>query len=287
MRFPSTGSGVRPAFQWLLLAACWVLPCSAVSISVYIAGPNVVSSPASGGTAVNENFSSNPTWAAGPYTADRTRPIGTFALSPSSALRIQNSDQYGGAGNNGRYAAFGAQTGTSGAISLNLASPTTFFGMWWSAIDQYNGVSLYDNSTLLMRISGADVISLLSVPVLTAQNGTVYSTSNYLGKPGTNPRQNTAEYYAYVMFQASGLTFNRVVFDNSGTTGTGFEMDNFQVRSGNFTIPGTTVLLTQYQISSAPEPSVWIPAALGLLGCAWWRRRRRRRGSEDQHGKAL
>lgn len=252
------------------------MPCGAISISVYVAAPNVVSSPATGGTAVNENFSSNPNWPAGTYTADRVRSIGTFDLSPQSALQIVNSNQYGGAGNSGRYGAFGAQSGTSGAITLNLSSPTTFFGMWWSAIDPYNGVSLYDNNTFLMRISGADLISLFSASsTLTAQNNTVYQTSSYLGKPGTTPRQNTGEYYAYTMFYASGLTFNRLVFDNSGTTSTGFEFDNFQVRSGVFTIPGSTVLLTQYQISAVPEPSVWIPAGLGLMAAAWRRKRRK------------
>jgi hypothetical protein len=78
------------------------------------------------------------------------------------------------------------------------------------------------------------------------------------------------------MFYASGLTFNRLVFDNSGRTSTGFEFDNFQTRSGLFTIPGSTVLLTQYQITAVPEPSVWIPAGLGLVAAAWWRRRRSR-----------
>lgn len=257
-----------------LLLGAW--PCRAISISVYIAAPNAVSSPATGGTAVNENFSSNPNWGAGAYTTDRTRTIGTFDLSPQSALQIVNSDQYGGAGNNGRYGAIGAQSGTSAAITLNLTNPTTFFGMWWSAIDPNNGVSLYDNNTLLMRISGADLTALFNASsTLTAQNGTLYQRTAYLGKPGTNPRQNTGEYYAYTMFYASGLTFNRVVLDNSGTTSTGFEFDNFQTRSGNFQIPGTTVLLTQYQITAAPEPSVWIPAGLGLAAAAWWKRRRR------------
>lgn len=269
----------RPVIVCLLAAAA-LLPCSGISISVYIAAPNVVSSPVTGGTAVNENFSSGPNWANGLYTANRTRNIGTFQLSPQNALRIQNSNQYGGAGNGGRYAAFGAQTGTAGAISLNLANPTTFFGMWWSAIDALNGVSLYDGGTLLMRIGGSDVISLLGVATLTAQNGTIYQTSSYLGKPGTNPRQNAGEYYAYVMFQASGLTFNRVVFDNSGATGTGFEMDNLQTRSGSFVIPGTTVLLTQQQITAVPEPGVWLPACAGLAACLWWRRRKRAAGRQ-------
>lgn len=248
-----------------------------MSISVYLAAPNVVSSPATGGTALNEDFSPSPPWPAGRYTTDRTRNIGTFDLSPQSALQIVNSDQYGGAGNTGRYGAIGAQSGTAGAITLNLATPTTFFGMWWSAIDPYNGVSLYSGDWFLMRITGADVMALLNASnTLTAQNGTQYQRTAYLGKPATNPRQNTGEYYAYTMFHASGLTFNRVVLDNSGTTRTGFEFDNFQTRSGNFQIPGTTVLLSQYQITAVPEPGVWIPAGLGLVAAAWWRKRGKR-----------
>lgn len=268
--------GLLRAARWAVAVLAPALPGSAVSISVYIAAPNVVSSPATGGTAVDENFSSG--WPAGLYTVDRTRNIGTFDLAAQSALRIQNSDQYGGAGNSGRYAAFGAQSGTAGAITLNLTNPTTFFGMWWSAIDAYNGVSLYSGDRLLMRISGSDIIGLLGVATLTAQNGSTYSASSYLGKPGTSPRRNAGEYYAYAMFHASGLAFDRVVFDNSGTTATGFEMDNLQVRTGNFVIPGTTVLLTQYQVTAVPEPGVWPVVCAGLAACVWRRRRRRAAG---------
>jgi len=266
-----------PSAAWLLVVlAASALPSTAISISVYVAAPGVVSSPATGGTAQNETFSSG--WGAGLYTAPMTRNIGVFQLSASSALAIQGSDQYGGAGNGGRYAAFGAQSGTAGAITLNLTNPTTFFGLWWSAIDANNGVSLYNNDTFLMRISGADLIRLFSAsPTVTAQSGATYQTSAYLGKPGTNPRPNSGEYYAYAMFRASGLTFNRVVFDNSGTTATGFEMDNLQTRAGNFTIPNSTVLLTSYNIQAVPEPDVWIPAGAALLLAAW--RRRRRRGA--------
>ncbi len=259
-----------------LLCACLVLggvPARGISISVYVAAPNVVSSPATGGTAYSETFNSGSAWPTGLRTAPVTRPIGTFALSPSSALRIQASDQYGGA-NGSRYAAFGAQSGTSGAITLNLSNPVEYFGLWWSAIDANNGISLYSGNDFLMRFTGAELISLFAAsPTLTAQNGTVYPTSDYRGKPGTSPRQNTGEYYAYTMFRVSGLTFTRVVFDNSGTTATGFEMDNLQIRTGNFSIPNSTVLLRTYDVQPVPEPSVWIPAGAGLLWLAWRRRR--------------
>ncbi len=243
-----------------------------------MAAPDVVASPATGGTAFTDTYNN---WQRRLYTAPVTGALGTFQLSTASALRVQNDDQYGGAGNS-RYAAFGAQSGTSGAISLNLSNPATFFGLWWSAIDANNGISFYNGNSFLLRFSGADIIALFGAsPTLTAQNNTVYSTSAYLGKPGTNPRQNTSEYYAYTMFRISGLAFTRVVFDNSGSTASGFEMDNLQVRTGNFTIPGTTVLLRSYQIQAVPEPSVWIPGAAGLL---WLARVRRRKSPPEGAG---
>lgn len=265
-------------WKWLLLVGIGLTtPAGAYTINVYAAAPAVVSSPASGGTAWTENFNGGNAWSLGVHTQPVTRPIGTFQLSTSSALRIQNADQYGGA-TNSRYAAFGAQSNTAGAITLNLSNPTTYFGLWWSAIDANNGISLYNNNDLLVRFSGADLISIFSAtPTLTAQNGTIYTTSAYLGKPGTNPRQNPGEYYVYTMFRVSGLTFNRVVFDNSGVTATGFEMDNLQIRTGNFTIPTSTVMLRTYNIQPVPEPSFWIPAGAGLIIAAWWRRRARSR----------
>lgn len=269
--------GSRPRFRFpvfWLAGAFLLLPgqsARAISISVYVAAPNVVTSPATGGTAFTDTFDS---WQRRLYTAPATGALGTYELSSASALRVQNSDQYGGAGNT-RYAAFGAQSGTAGAITLNLSNPATFFGLWWSAVDANNGISLYNGDTFLTRFTGAELISLFAAsPTLTAQNGTSYQTSAYLGKPGTNPRQNATEYYAYTMFRVSGLTFTRVVFDNSGTTATGFEMDNLQIRTGDFTIPGSTVLLRSYEVQAVPEPSFWIPAAAGLF---WLLRRRPRR----------
>lgn len=274
--------GCRPRFRlpafWLAGGFLLLVPgqsARGISISVYVAAPNTVSSPATGGTALTDTYDS---WQRRLYTAPVTGAVGTYQLSSTSALRVQDSDQYGGAGNT-RYAAFGAQTGTSGAITLNLSNPATFFGLWWSAIDANNGISFYSGNHFLMRFTGADLISLFSAsPTLTAQNGALYQSSAYSGKPGTNPPQNTAEYYAYTMFRVSGLAFTRVVFDNSGSAASGFEMDNLQIRTGNFTIPGTTVLLRSYEVQAVPEPSFWIPAAAALL---WLARLRRRKTPPD------
>lgn len=243
------------------------------SISVYIAAPQVVTSPATGGTAVNETFNNI---SRGVKTTNLPRAVGVFNLSATNALSIEASGQYGGA-NRSRYAAFGAQSGTSGAITLNLANPAAFVGLWWSAMDGQNAISLYNGNTLLTRFSATDLTSVLSAAsTISSVGGTVYNTADYRGKPATGPpRQNSGEYYAYTMFYASGLTFNRIVFDNSGTAASGFEFDNLQTRSGTITIPGANVLITNLQV--VPEPDFWFATAGALCGAALWRRRRKAR----------
>jgi hypothetical protein len=258
-----------------------VLPCSAISISVYIAQPGLMASPITGGSATTENFSTG--WPAGQYSQQVVRTIGTFVPS-GSGFNIASNNAYGGTGTGDRFGTLGSPNGTTGAITLNLTNPNNgYFGMWWSAIDQYNGVSLFNNNELLLRITGADLQSFFGptnqMRQLTALSGATYTNTQYRGKPGTgnnpnnvNQRSNNGEYYAYIMFQASGLTFNRVIIDNSGTTSTGFEFDNFETRTGNFMIPTSSVLFRTY---SVPEPSVWIPTGMGLIAAAWWRRRRK------------
>lgn len=255
-----------------LILATLLMPCHAISISVYLAPPNAVASPATGGTAYNENFNN---WSLGNRTSPVNRPIGTFQLSSSSALNIRGADVYGGA-NGTRYAAFGAQSGTSGAISLNLSNPAEYFGLWWSAVDANNGVSFYNGNDFLFHFSGADVIALLAAsPTLVAQDGTTTYTASQYRSRSANP----GEYYAYTMFRISGLTFTKVVFDNSGSIATGFELDNLQIRTGNLSIPATSVLLRTYNVTPVPEPAVWIPAGAALVWLA--HRRRTDRGLAD------
>jgi hypothetical protein len=168
---------------------------------------------------------------------------------------------------------FGAQNGYAVPVTLNLTTPTTYFGMWMSALDPSNGISVYSGATLVKRYSASNLAAFLgSNSQLTALNGTTqYNTADYLGKPGTGPpKLNNGEYYAYVMFQGNGLTFDRLVFDNSGSTASGFEMDNWHVRSGTFEIPRESVL-----VYTSPEPDVWVPAALGLGLAVYWRRRKK------------
>jgi hypothetical protein len=227
---------------------------SAAQLDLYISAPDVQTTfITSGATTVTFNSLST-----GNRTTDYSSAIGTYDLSGSRPFNIQAANQFGGA-NGSRYMAFGAQSGSSGPIPLQLSTPRTYFGFWLSAVDQYAGISFYSGSIFLGRFSSSVLATALS-PVagtVTSINGTVYNNSDYYGNPNNN--QNTGEIYTYVHVVAQGTaTFDRLVFDNSGTIATGFETDNHTVYTGNLVIPGTEVLIGT--MTDAAEP--------GTMGCA-------------------
>lgn len=241
------------------------------SIEVYIAAPGVQSTPITGATNVTFNSIST-----GRKTTDITTAIGTYDLSPTNPLQVVAADQYGGA-NNSRYIAFGAQTGTSAAIALTLLGPRTYFGFWWSAGDANNAVSFYSDGQLLARIPTLEITQLLPRNgTVTAINGTVYQNNNYYGNPNAPSGRNTGEPYAYVIFVARDLTFNRIVFDNSGTTSTGFESDNHSVRDGVISVPGSLVLVKEVPFV-VPEPATFGTAGAAIALLFVLRRRARAR----------
>ena len=185
---------------------------------------------------------------------------GTYTLNTVSSFVIQANDDYGA--NMGQYMAFGAQSGTSGAITLSFDRKLSYFGMSWNAGDANNRVSFYNGTTLVGHYLTSNIITSLSASTVTTVDGnTIYNTSRYKGRPtgggttGTAPSVNTAEPYAYLNFFASNASsvFDHVVFSNSGTTGTGFETDNHTVVAANslaqptvsrssFVSVGTTVM---------------------------------------------
>jgi hypothetical protein len=221
------------------------------------------------GLAITETFNTPTT---GIKTADYISSIGTYQLNTASAFSIINANQFGGA-NGTRYMSFGAQSSTTGAINLNLNANYNYFGFWWSAGDGNNGLTLYSGSQILGRITTADIINKLSPRTgqVQAVDGNFYNNSAYYGNPN-NPTQNTGEPYAYVSLLVSGATFNRIVFDNSGQTGSGFESDNHSVFFGNVLLPGSSVIISTNTL--IPEPSTYSLVGLGLLGVATLRRRR-------------
>ena len=221
---------------------------AAQDLMAYISAPGVqTSSVASTSGALTETFNSLPL---GNQTTPYASAIGTFQFSSTAQGAIIAANQFGGA-NGSQYMSFGAQSGTSAPITVNLNGNYNYFGFWFSAGDSNNGITFYSKGTEFARFSTSNILSLLSGPTVTAINGTKYNSSAFYGNPnGTN--QDTSEPFTYVEIITSG-TFDTVVLDNSGTTSTGFESDNDTVYAGNVTVPGSDVFVSILTV--VPEPS--------------------------------
>lgn len=239
---------------------------NAATIDVYLSAPGQQSTFVGGAT--TETFNG---YANGDYSASLSSAIGTYLLSPTSQINIGSANQYGGA-NGSKFMAFGAQSGTGGDVMLELDGYHTYFGFWWSAGDPYNGVTLFANDLELARISTAEITALLSGETVTAVDGSIYDTSLYRGNPNTG--ENVGQNYAYVSVIVTGAAFNKVLFDNSGLSNSGFESDNHSVYFGNVAVPGDAVWVTDIDEVPdvvVPEPAVSAMMALGLLalGLRW------------------
>jgi hypothetical protein len=168
--------------------------------------PGVQASTVAGVT--TETFNS---FSKGQYSS-LTTAVGT--LSTAGAESIVVADSYGGAGGTGNYFALGAESGSADAVTLTFKGPESYFGMWWSAADANNAVSLYSGTTLLASYNSTSVFADLP--------------ASYDGNP--NSGADVDEKFGYVNFNATdGTAITSVVFSNNGTTSTGFEADNFSV----------------------------------------------------------
>ncbi len=250
----------------VLVIAMFCGSLQASQIAVYLSAPSSESSTVtfSGGvTSTTETFNSG----SGRYSS-YTSAIGTY----TGPILIQAADQYGGA-NGSNYMVFGAQNSSSAPVTLTLNAPADYFGFWWSAGDANNGITLYSSGTKLAHLSTADISNLLSGQKVTALNGQQYNSSQYYCNPN-NTSQDCSEPFAYVNLVATGLTFDTIVFDNSNTTGTGFESDNHTVANGTAIVPTTSVTVENLVLAT-PEPgtTVLLLSALGLLGCGRVRRK--------------
>jgi hypothetical protein len=156
-------------------------------------------------------------------------------------LAMVRADIFGGAGGAGNYFSVGAQSGSASPVTLTLNGPQSYFDMWWSAADINNTLQFYSGSTLLATYATASVFT--GIP------------GAYFGNP--NNGGDSGEPFAYLNFNGSlETTFTSVVFSNSGSTGTGFESDNWSVHA-------------------VPEPSslVLCGTSAAIVGLGLWRRR--------------
>jgi hypothetical protein len=189
-----------------------------------------------------ETFNAIPT---GLYSSLSTS-VGTLSTSGSAAIIV--ADVFGGAGGTGNYFALGAQSGSSDPVTLTFSGPQSYFGFWWSAGDVNNTFQLLNGTTVLATYNTASAFAGLGAP--------------YFGNPSPpNQGGDSGEPFAYFNFNGTGGTmFTSVVFSNNGSTGTGFEADNFSIKS-------------------VPEPSSLILSGSAALigGLALLRRRRQTR----------
>lgn len=237
----------------------------ASGIDVYL------SAPASHSTiftdTITETFSG---FSTGIYTSNMMGAVGTYQLSSTTKLAVVANNQYGT--NTGNYVALGAQSGSSAPVTLQLPGQTAYFGFSWNAGDANNEISFYNGTTRVGYYSTATITAILKNSTVTALNGQIYMSSKYYGQPTTG--LNSSEPYAFINFISTGGTFDKVVFGNKSTTGTGFESDNHTIRTtapgadGSFVFVGT----------ATPEPgSVALLTGFGLAGGVFLKRRKRRR----------
>lgn len=256
-----------------------VLPMAkAATIQVYIAPPGVQSNPLSGVGYNIANFDATPT---GNYDTLTVTQVGTYDTAGTvHGLRVQNADQYGGVSGS-RYMTFGAQNGSAAAIALTLTTPRSYFGFWWSAGDANNGLTFVDVNGYVARFSAADLVSVLSPRsgTVTAINGAVYNNSSYYGNPNPPSGRNTGEPYAFVMFFFTDTQVSKIIFDNSGSTGTGFESDSHTVRTALPTVYQPSVWVKQMAMVETPEPGTMATCAGALVALGLLHRSRRSRAA--------
>jgi hypothetical protein len=199
-----------------------------------------------------QNFDSS---SGGSITTDfgtSNRIVGTY----TGGLRVNNADQYGGAGGGGKYLVAFQSTGPY-TLSLTTSGGipgVNYFGLWFSALDDGNLLQFYRDNTLLYSFTPTDFINLV---------GSCPSSSGFCGNPNSNRLgQNSSQQYAYLNFYDPTNFFNKIVFSEPNGGG-GFESDNHSVAYMNPVVVSGTVINT-------PEANTFGTGLLGvfLLGCA-------------------
>lgn len=181
-----------------------------------------------------ETFDQSSVGVSSSYTS--TALGGTYTPS-----KVKDVDSYGGAGGVGNYFQILYPLDPLKS-TLELDLPQAYFGMWWSAGDQYNELKFYLNETLIYNFTTANLSAALS--------------SAYYGNPNPPLGVNTSEPYAFInFFGTNGTRFDKIVFSNPNPA-TGFESDNHTISTTEQDQTGTVV--------DVPEPNT----VLGLAGLA-------------------
>ncbi|OYW77325.1 MAG: hypothetical protein B7Z37_04580 [Verrucomicrobia bacterium 12-59-8] len=166
--------------------------------------------------------------------------VGTF-----NQLFIKSADAYGGAADalNPKGSLYSLQGAGTPVLSstLKLDTPSSYFGMWWSAGDAKNVLEFYNGDTLLGRFTTSSLMDPLP--------------ASYDGNP-LNRKINSGEPYGFINFFADETTaWNRIVLTNDGSSG--FESDNYTTRVAAWdplvdgALPGVPVAIVEGKTTTA------------------------------------
>jgi hypothetical protein len=167
-------------------------------------------------------------------------------------VSVLSANQYGGApygsGSSSSpysgaspYAVQSASSSLGGVqnTTLHLNSPSSYFGLYWSAGDAANQISFYNGQTLVGSFSTQSLMDKLP--------------SSYYGNPNTYGSfggKDSQEPFGFINFLGgSGTSWDTIVL--SDTASSGFESDNWTSRvdgwnpAGDGSLPGTPVVNLQ------------------------------------------
>lgn len=228
-------------------------------LRVYTSAPGTMFSNVTGNTLITENFSGftipNTSWA--PLPGGYTSALGTYYQTGGQSY-VKADDQYGAG--QGKYMSIKV----GGTVKLNFTNPKQYFGFAWPAGDGKNTIKIIRSGQVIGTFTTNNVIAQLpnnASNSVTAINGSVYTTNQFYGKPGTG--QNANEPYAYLHFLSSpGLMFDAV--ELSMGAGGEFENDNHTVL-----IDGAPILQGDWvELISIVTPTAANDSKVGLFGAA-------------------
>ncbi|MEH2161395.1 MAG: hypothetical protein V7K38_10185 [Nostoc sp.] len=167
---------------------------------------------------------------------------------------INNANQYGGAGGSGKYFDVDTNIGSKQSVStLNLTTPQSYFGLWWSAGDANNVLTFLSQGKVAFSMTTADVVNYIAG---------LSNKASYYSNPNSQFKgQDSGEPFAFINFYDVSGTFDQVQFTNVG--GTGFESDNHTVATSYKDITGNVVT------RAVPESSSLLGVfVIGFVGAA-------------------
>ncbi len=180
--------------------------------------------------------------------------VGTF-----DQIFVLKPNQYGGAPDaaNPRGTNYSVQ-GVGSPVkqtTLTLNTPSSYFGMWWSAGDRANELTFYNGNELIAQFTTRNLMELLP--------------RSYYGNP-IDRRMNSGEPYGFINFFGDSKTkWDRIIFSN--VTSSGFEADNITIRENQWSgtqdgaLPGIPVAVVDGgQVTKVTKLSgKWLAAAPG------------------------